>query len=173
MALVRSGSGASVLIVLGDHWRILQPSAAGYWNRRWPLDRCGDPPWIFGWLLRVAALGRNVSMLPQRGLELTVWIALSITAAFARRQSFEVTRNSSSWLLLRALPSVFSFLLRHSAGLRVSGIPDDDSDRSVRNQVRDSGLSVPKHSSWNDRPCMAGFIEWGARHPNEALEFEW
>jgi hypothetical protein len=129
--------------------------------------------WIFGWLLRVAALGRNVSMLPQRGLELTVWIALSITAAFARRQSFEVTRNSSSWLLLRALPSVFSFLLRHSAGLRVSGIPDDDSDRSVRNQVRDSGLSVPKHSSWNDRPCMAGFIEWGARHPNEALEFEW
>jgi len=37
-------SGASVLIVLGDHWRILQPSAAGYWNRRWPLDRCGDPP---------------------------------------------------------------------------------------------------------------------------------
>jgi len=44
MALVRSGSGASVLIVLGDHWRILQPSAAGYWNRRWPLDRCGDPP---------------------------------------------------------------------------------------------------------------------------------
>ena len=53
-------SGASVLIVLGDHWHsVRQPLrdigiAAGFWIVAAMLL------WIFGWLLRIAALGRNV-----------------------------------------------------------------------------------------------------------------
>jgi hypothetical protein len=56
--------GASVLIVPGDHWhsvrQLLQDIgiAAGSWIVAAMLLR------IFGWLLRIAALGRNVSMLP-------------------------------------------------------------------------------------------------------------
>ena len=57
-------SGASVLIVLGDHWHSVRQVlrdigiAAGFWIVTWMLL------WVFGWLLRIAALGRNVSMLP-------------------------------------------------------------------------------------------------------------
>ena len=111
MALVRSGSGASVLIVLGDHWRILQPSAAGYWNPVGLWIVAAILLWIFGWLLRVAALGRNVSMLPQRGLELTVWIALSITACiceetifrgYPQQQFMALTKSASVGILVSA-----------------------------------------------------------------------
>src|ERR1700722_12544254 len=72
--------GASVLIVLGDHWHSVRQVArdigiaVGFWVVASMFL------WIFGWLLRTAALGRNVSMLPQRGIELTFWIALSVTA---------------------------------------------------------------------------------------------
>ncbi len=52
--------------------------------------------WIFGRLLRIAAPGRNVSMLPQRGIELTFWIRSPLPPVSARRQSFEVTCNGSS-----------------------------------------------------------------------------
>jgi membrane protease YdiL (CAAX protease family) len=67
--------------------------------------------WIFGWLLRVAALGRNVSMLPQRGLELTVWIALSITAGiceetifrgYPQQQFMALTKSASVGILVSA-----------------------------------------------------------------------
>ena len=57
-------SGASVLIVLGEHWHSVRQVlrdigiAAGFWIVAAMLL------WIFGWLLRIAALGRNVSMLP-------------------------------------------------------------------------------------------------------------
>jgi hypothetical protein len=61
-------SGASVLIVLGDHWhsvrRLLRDIgiAAGFWIIAAMLL------WIFGWLLRIAALGRNVPMLMDSAL---------------------------------------------------------------------------------------------------------
>ena len=67
-------SGASVLIVLGEHWNSVRQVlrdigiAAGFWIVAAILF------WIFGWLLRTAALGRNVSMLPHRGIELTLWM---------------------------------------------------------------------------------------------------
>ena len=73
-------SGMFVLMVLGGHWHSVRQVlrdigiAAGFWIVAWMFL------WIFGWLLRTAALGRNVSMLPHRGIELTLWIALSATA---------------------------------------------------------------------------------------------
>ncbi len=69
-------SGASVLIVLGDHWHSVRQVlrdigiAAGFWIVAWVLL------WIFGWLLHIAALGRNMQfMLPHRGIELTLCTA--------------------------------------------------------------------------------------------------
>src|SRR6266436_7549058 len=65
-------SGASVFIVLGEHWHSVRQVlrdigiAAGFWIVAWVLL------WIFGWLLRIAALGHNTRfMLPHRGIELT------------------------------------------------------------------------------------------------------
>ena len=52
-------SGASVLIVLGDHWHSVRQVlrdigiAAGFWIVSWMLL------WVFGWLLRIAALDVN------------------------------------------------------------------------------------------------------------------
>ena len=70
--------GASVFIVLGDHWHSVRQVlrdigiAVGFWIVAAMLL------WIFGWLLRIGGPGRNVSMLPQRGIELIFWIALSL-----------------------------------------------------------------------------------------------
>jgi membrane protease YdiL (CAAX protease family) len=104
-------SGASVLVVLGDHWRSVRQVlrdigiAAGFWIIAWMLL------WVFGWLLRVAALGRNVSMLPHRGIELTLWITLSVTAGiceeaifrgYLQRQFMALTRSAPSGILLSA-----------------------------------------------------------------------
>jgi len=104
-------SGASVLIVLGDHWRSVRQVlrdigiAAGFWIVTWMLL------WVFGWLLRPAALGRNVSMLPHRGIELTVWIALSVTAGiceetifrgYLQRQFMALTKSAPTGILFSA-----------------------------------------------------------------------
>jgi len=104
-------SGASVLIVLGDRWRSVRQVlrdigiAVAFWIVAALLL------WIFGWLLRVAALGRNVSMLPQRCIELTVWIALSITAGiceetifrgYLQRQLMALTKSAPVGILLSA-----------------------------------------------------------------------
>jgi uncharacterized protein len=81
-------SGASALIVLGEHWNSVRQVlrdigiAAGFWIVAAMLL------WIFGRLLRIAALGRNVSMLPHRGIELTLWIALSVTAGICEETIF-------------------------------------------------------------------------------------
>jgi len=59
-------SGASVLIVLGEHWHSVRQVlrdigiAVGFWIVAAMLL------WIFGWLLRTAALSRNVSCSPAR-----------------------------------------------------------------------------------------------------------
>jgi membrane protease YdiL (CAAX protease family) len=105
------GSGASVLIVFGEHWRSVRQVlrdigiAVGFWIVAAMLL------WIFGWLLRTAALRRNVSMLPQRGIELTFWIALSVTAGicaetifrgYLQRQFMALTKSAPGGILLSA-----------------------------------------------------------------------
>jgi CAAX protease family protein len=104
-------NGASVLIVLGEHWhsarQVLRDIgiAAGFWIVAAMLL------WIFGWLLRIAALGRNVSMLPHRGIELVLWIALSVTAGiceetifrgYLQRQFMALTKSAPAGILLSA-----------------------------------------------------------------------
>jgi membrane protease YdiL (CAAX protease family) len=104
-------SGVSVLIVLGDHWHSVSQVlrdigiAAGFWIVAAMFL------WIFGRLLRVAALGRNVSMLPHRGIELTLWIALSISAGiceetifrgYLQRQFMALTKSAFAGILLSA-----------------------------------------------------------------------
>jgi membrane protease YdiL (CAAX protease family) len=110
VAGVRS-SGASLLVVFGDHWHSLRQVlrdigiALGFWIIAAMLL------WMFGWLLRIAALGRNVSMLPQRGIELTFWIALSVTAGiceetifrgYLQRQFMALTKSGPAGILLSA-----------------------------------------------------------------------
>jgi hypothetical protein len=110
VAGVRS-SDASIFIVLGDHWHSLRQVlrdigiALGFWIIAAMLL------WIFGWLLRIAALGRNVSMLPRQGIELTFWIALSVTAGiceetifrgYLQRQFMALTKSAPAGILLSA-----------------------------------------------------------------------
>jgi membrane protease YdiL (CAAX protease family) len=104
-------SGSSVFIVLGDHWHSVREVlrdigiAAEFWIVAAALL------WIFGWLLRIAGLGRNVSMLPHGGIELTSWIALSVTAGicevtifrgYLQRQFMALTKNAPAGILLSA-----------------------------------------------------------------------
>jgi len=104
-------NGASVLMVLGEHWHSVRQVlrdigiAVGFWIVAAMLL------WIFGWLLRTAALGRNVSMLPHRGIELTLWIALSVTAGiceetifrgYLQRQFMALTKSAPAGILLSA-----------------------------------------------------------------------
>jgi len=91
-------SGAPTLIVLGDRWHSVRQVlrdigiAAAFWIVSAGLL------FILGWLLRVAALGRKMEfILPHGGAEITLWIALSVTRVFAKRRSFGVTCNGSSW----------------------------------------------------------------------------
>jgi len=106
-------SGASVLVVQGDHWhsgrQVLRDIgiAAGFWIISAILL------WIFGWLLRIAALGRNMQfMLPHRHIELTLWIALSVTAGiceetifrgYLQRQFMALTNSAPAGILLSAV----------------------------------------------------------------------
>jgi membrane protease YdiL (CAAX protease family) len=104
-------SGASAVMVLGEHWHSVRQVlwdigiAAGFWIVAAILL------WIFGWLLRTAALGRNVSMLPHRGIELTLWIALSVTAGiceetifrgYLQRQFMALTQSAPAGIILSA-----------------------------------------------------------------------
>jgi membrane protease YdiL (CAAX protease family) len=102
-------SGASVLIVLGDHWQSVRQAlrdigiAAGFWIVTWMLL------WVFGWLLRPAALGRNVSMLPHRGIELTLWIALSVTAGICEEAIFRGYLQRQFMALTKSAPAGICF----------------------------------------------------------------
>jgi len=104
-------SGTSVITVLGEHWHSVREVvrdigiAAGFYIVTWMLLS------VFGWLLRTAALGRNVSMLPERGIELTFWIALSVTAGiceetifrgYLQRQFMALTKSAPAGILLSA-----------------------------------------------------------------------
>ncbi|HEV8074658.1 MAG TPA: CPBP family intramembrane glutamic endopeptidase [Candidatus Acidoferrum sp.] len=114
VALVVAGvrrSGGSALIVFGEHWRsgwqVLRDIgiAIGFWIAAAMIL------WGFGWLLRVAEVGRTVSRLPQRGIELTFWIALSVTAGiceetifrgYLQRQFMALTKSAPVGILLSA-----------------------------------------------------------------------
>jgi hypothetical protein len=105
-------SGASVLLVLGDHWhsarQVLRDIgiAAAFW-----LVSAGIL-FILGRLLRVAALARNMDfILPHGGAELTLWIALSVTAGiceetifrgYLQRQFIALTKSAPAGILLSA-----------------------------------------------------------------------
>jgi uncharacterized protein len=105
-------SGASVFIVLGDRWHSVRGVlrdigiAAGFWIVAAVLL------WIFGWLLRIAALGRSMQfILPHGGIELTSWIALSVTAGiceetifrgYLQRQFMALTKSTPAGILLSA-----------------------------------------------------------------------
>lgn len=97
-------SGTPVLVILGDRWHSLRQVlrdigiAAGFWVVTWLLL------WIFGWLLRPAPLGRNVSMLPQRGIELTFWIALSATAGICEETIFRGYLQPQFMALTKSAP---------------------------------------------------------------------
>jgi membrane protease YdiL (CAAX protease family) len=81
-------SGASAITVLGERWHSVREVlrdigiGLGFWIVTVMLL------WILGWLLRVGGLGRNVSMLPHRGIELALWIALSVTAGICEETIF-------------------------------------------------------------------------------------
>jgi membrane protease YdiL (CAAX protease family) len=105
-------SGKSVLIVLGDHWQSMRQVlrdigiAFGFWIVAALLL------WIFGLLLQIHANGRYVtSMLPRRGIELTFWIALSVTAGiceetifrgYLQRQFMALTKSAPVGIFLSA-----------------------------------------------------------------------
>ena len=117
-------SGASVLIVLGEHWHSVRQVlrdigiAVGFWIVAAMLL------WIFGWPLRIAPLGRNASMLPERGIELTCWIALSVTAGICEETIYRGYLQRQFMALTKSAPAGILFLPQHSARLtrtRASG----------------------------------------------------
>jgi membrane protease YdiL (CAAX protease family) len=91
-ALVVAGvwrSRTSTLIVLGDRWHSVRQVlrdigiAIGFWIVAAGLL------WLFGWLLRIHEnAGAIAAMLPHGGVELTCWIALSVTAAICEETIF-------------------------------------------------------------------------------------
>jgi membrane protease YdiL (CAAX protease family) len=105
-------SGASVFLVLGDHWHSARQMlrdigiAAGFWVTALPLL------WVFSRLLRVGAQGRNLQfILPQGSTEITLWIALSVTAGiceetifrgYLQRQFMALTKSAPAGILFSA-----------------------------------------------------------------------
>ena len=105
-------SGKPVLIVLGDRWHSVRQAlrdigiAAAFWIVSAVLL------WILGWLLRIAALGRNMQyILPHGGAEITLWIAISVTAGiceetifrgYLQRQFMALTKSVPAGILLSA-----------------------------------------------------------------------
>ncbi len=104
--------GASVLLVLGDHWcsarQVLRDIgiAAGFWVVALGLL------WVFGRLLRVGAQGSNIQfILPHGPAELALWIALSVTAGiceetifrgYLQRQFMALTKNAPAGIVISA-----------------------------------------------------------------------
>ncbi len=105
-------SGASVLLILGDRWhsarQVLRDIgiAAGFWVVALVLL------WGFARLLRVDTQGRNLQfMLPHGGFEITLWIALSVSAGiceetifrgYMQRQFMALTKSAPAGILLSA-----------------------------------------------------------------------
>jgi membrane protease YdiL (CAAX protease family) len=98
-------SGASVLVILGDRWRSVRQVlrdigiAAAFW-----LVSAGLLL-ILGRLLRIAALGRNMDfILPQGGAEITLWLALSVTAGICEETIFRGYLQRQFMALTKSVP---------------------------------------------------------------------
>lgn len=105
-------SGAPILIILGDRWHSVRQLlrdigiAAAFWIVSVVALS------ILGRLLRVDALGRNVQfILPHGGVEITLWLALSVTAGiceetifrgYLQRQFMAMTKSVPAGILLSA-----------------------------------------------------------------------
>ncbi|MGA9642142.1 MAG: CPBP family intramembrane glutamic endopeptidase [Terriglobales bacterium] len=105
-------SGASVLLVVGERWRsarrVLRDLgvAAGFWVVAVALL------WVFSKLLGIDSEGRNMQfILPHGGVEIAVWIVLSVTAGiceetifrgYLQRQFIALTRSAPAGILLSA-----------------------------------------------------------------------
>jgi hypothetical protein len=105
-------SGASMLIVLGDHWHSLRAVlrdigvAAGFWVV------AAVVLWTSSKLLGISALPRNMEVLMPHGpAELTLWVVLSVTAGiceetifrgYLQRQFMALTNNAPAGILLSA-----------------------------------------------------------------------
>ena len=78
---------------------------------------------VLGWLLPVAALGGKMDfILPHGGLEITLWIALSVTAGICEETIFRGYLQRQ--FIALTFPPAFSFLPPHSVPLtrtRASG----------------------------------------------------
>jgi uncharacterized protein len=99
-------SGASVLLVLGDHWQSARQVlrdigiAAGFWVVAVMLL------WIFGKLLRITAMAHNMQfMLPHRAVELTLWLALSVTAGICEETIFRGYLQRQFMALTKSAPA--------------------------------------------------------------------
>src|SRR5437588_13005324 len=110
MAFVRSGSGgrvASWRVCLDRSRRSLafRPSGApGNWNCRRLLDRCVGAP-LDVWMAPAhRCAGPQCVLLPHRGIELTLWIALSVSAGigYVQRQFMGMTKSAAADILLAA-----------------------------------------------------------------------
>jgi uncharacterized protein len=106
-------SGEPVLIVLGDRWHSVRQVlrdigiAAAFWTVSIVLL------FILGRLLRVAALGRNMEfMLPHGDAEITLWIALSVTAGICEETIFRGYLQRQFMALTQSVP----------AGILLSGV---------------------------------------------------
>jgi len=106
-------SGAPVRSILGDEWRSVRQVlrdigiAAAFWIVS------GLILFVLGWLLRVTAMGRKMdSIFPHGALEITLWIALSVTAGvceetifrgYLQRQFIALTKNVPAGIVLSAV----------------------------------------------------------------------
>ena len=106
-------SGASVRLVLGGRWQSIRQVlrdigiAAAFW-----IVSAGFLL-VLGWLLRISEHRPNMEfMLPHRGAEIAVWIALSITAGiceetvfrgYLQRQFMALTKSVPAGILLSAV----------------------------------------------------------------------
>jgi uncharacterized protein len=105
--------GAPILSVIGDRWHSLRRLlrdigiAVGFWVVATALL------WVFGWLLRITELNSNVQFeLPHRGIELALWVALSVTAGiceetifrgYLQRQFVALTKSVPAGIILSAV----------------------------------------------------------------------
>ena len=108
-ALVVAGvrrSGAPLMIVLGDRWdsvrQVLRDIgiAAAFWLASSGLLL------VLGWLMRIAALGRNMDfILPHGGAEIALWLALSVTAGICEEMIFRGYLQRQFMALTKSVPA--------------------------------------------------------------------
>jgi uncharacterized protein len=103
-------NGASVLIVLGDHWHSARQVLRdiGIAVAFWIVSAIFLS--ILGSLLSFTAPGRNMEfILPHRVSELTIWVALSVTAAICEETVFRGYLQRQFIVLTKSVP--FGILL--------------------------------------------------------------